>query len=690
MKLLKKYRQSVVNTISLLILLSINPVRADVNEFPLVSEPDLDEVNTGTLFFKTANGYLDAPVLDATVSIAVSGVVSNIKLTQSFQNNSKDWVEGLYVFPLPDQAAVNKMIIRIGDREIAGSIHEKKQAEKQYKIAKKAGHIASIVKQHRPNLFSTRFANIPPGESISIELGYIQTVRYENDRYSLRVPLTITPRYSNPLVSDPVAITPPQVYFSQLANDSEQGNPASHTVTISTTLFGNYDANQISSPSHSLSINQSKDAADITLTEQAHLDRDFILEWFEFVDAVPKVQAWRQTVAGDEYLLATLMPPRDENLIPDQARELILVIDTSGSMAGASIEAAQATLLDALTGLGPNDSFNIIEFNSNYSSLFNVPQTATQNNLSKARTFTNRLRADGGTEMMGALRTALGYNDTGLLRQVVFITDGSVGYEESVVESVKQDLGQSRLFTVGIGSAPNQWFMRKVAEAGRGTYHFIYDVSDVHTEMSRLLDKLASPALTNIALTFENGQAEVVPNPIPDLYANEPIVVAAKLSGNPQSMQVSGQWGNQTWSTSLSISEAPQTQTGLSTVWARQKIESLEDKQRFHSDPEYYRSLILRTALDHQILSRYTAFLAIDQTPVRNPAEPLKEKKIPNLMPTGSTMQPIAFPQGAAGIDTLMVVGLIASLFAFISRYLKYFRNTVCRKPICMGKVQRL
>ncbi len=670
MNKLSKHYHNCIRCISLLsiMLFTAYPVYAS-DEY--VQQPETDDLGAGTLYLKSTAGYLDAPILDSALSVSVSGVVSKIILTQTFENNSTDWVEGLYVFPLPDQAAVNAMIIRIGDREIVGSVHEKKQAEKQYEIAKQAGKVASLVKQHRPNLFSTRFANVPPGESIAIELSYVQTVRYENDRYSLRVPLTITPRYTNTNVSDAAAITPPQVHLGDaMASDS-----LSHSVDIEATLFGNFLANHVKSPSHQLSISPGDDSLQLAVTELAHLDRDFILEWYEFVDDEPSIQAWRQSVAGEEYLLATVMPPQDDSQIPVQPRELVLVIDTSGSMAGASIEAAKAALLDALANLQPADYFNIIEFNSDYRALFDSPQPASQQNIDSAARFTNRLYADGGTEMMGAMHTALGYNHTGLLRQVVFITDGSVGYEESVLDSVKQDLGPSRLFTVGIGSAPNQWFMRKVAEAGRGTYHFITDVSGVHSEMSRLLEKLDSPALTDISVSLNTGSAELVPDPIPDLYADEPVIIAARLIDNPQTIRVSGQWGNQLWETTVDIANAPSTQSGLSTVWARKKIEALEDKQRFHSDPDYYRSLILKTALDHQILSRYTAFLAIDTTPVRETTDALANKQIPNLMPDGSTMQAIAFPQGASGIDTFILIGLLACILALLSIYFRLFNK---------------
>lgn len=638
-----------------------------------VPEHELYDGSSSALYIKEAQGYTDAPILSSTLNIDVSGVVSKIELTQTFQNKSTNWVEGLYVFPLPDQAAVNSLIVKIGDREIIGKIREKKQAEQQYEIAKQAGQVASLVKQQRPNLFSTRFANIPPGETISISLGYIQTVNYENSRYSLRVPMTLTPRYSNDLVADTADITPPQIKRGQ----NTANNEINHQVVINAVLFGHYSEAQISSPSHALSINWFDNNTTITPLEQAFLDRDFILEWHELVETEPVVSLWKESVNGDDYLLASVTPPLNESDIPIQHRELILVIDTSGSMAGTSIEAAKAALLDALAGLTAGDKFNIIEFNSTHRSLFTSPAVANHVNLQRAKAFTRGLVADGGTEMMGALRTALAYKESNVLRQVVFITDGSVGYEDSVIEAVKNQLGSARLFTVGIGTAPNQWFMRKVALAGRGSYQLIHDLNNVQREMSSLLRKLASPALTDINIAFEGGTAEAVPNPIPDLYAREPIVIAAKLNGAPHTLKLSGKWAQTEWQTMASISDAPVSQTGLSTVWAKKKIESLLDKQRNHSDNEYYRSIILRLALDHKLLSPYTAFLAVEETPVRPIESDLMSKKVPNLLPAGSQMQPVAFPQGSAGMDTLLLLSFLSSLVAIFTAFWRAITRSV-------------
>jgi len=242
-----------------------------------------------------------------------------------------------------------------------------------------------------------------------------------------------------------------------------------------------------------------------------------------------------------------------------------------------------------------------------------------------------------------------------------------------VIDSIRSALGDSRLFTVGIGTAPNQWFTRKVAEAGRGTHHTIDNLADVTPEMVKLLRKLESPTLTNIEVTFNDDSAEVEPNTIPDLYAKEPVMVSAKLLDGAHTMTVTGTWGGDEWQTRVPVDVEPVKNAGLSTVWARQKIDSLEVEQRLYGHPELYKSLILRLALDHQLVSSYTAFIAVEKKPVRPISETLKNKQVPNVMPAGSDQQSISLPQGSAGIDTLLLVcliGLSMTLFSLGHRNL--------------------
>ncbi len=637
-------------------------------------QPNLDAVSSGTLFLQSNGLSLQAPLLSASLQIDVSGIVSAIEIKQSFQNTSAEWVEGRYVFPLPDQAAVNSLVVEIGDRKIVGAVKEKQQAKKQYEAAKQSGQVAALVQQHRPNLFSTRFANIAPGETVSITLGYVQTINYDHDRYRLRIPLTLTPRYSNALNNDAAAITPPQV-FKDLQNESPNIN---HQLSINATLHGDSRFSQVLSPSHALRMLSSDDdkanGIRLSLQELSFLDRDFILEWAVSAADIPVTRVWREKVANEDYLLAMILPPKKQAEIPLRSRELLLVIDTSGSMAGESIEAAKSALINALAGLKPEDRFNIIEFNSSFTTLFDTPLEANATNLAHGKAWAKNLRADGGTEMMPAIEAALGYPNNELLRQVVFITDGAVGFENSVIEAVTRRLRGARLFTVGIGSAPNQWFMRKVAEAGRGSSHFIASIADVQSTMTALLHKLENPALTDINIVFDDISSDFVPNPIPDLYAGEPVIIATRLGANATQLNLSGRWGDELWEVQTDLTTAPMVETGLSTLWARRKITALEDRQRLMEDPEFYKADILQLALTHQLLSRYTSFIAVEENPVRPSNMALNKKNVPNLMPAGSEMQSINFPQGAAGADTRLLASVLFALLAMLLSY-RLFNN---------------
>ncbi len=644
---------------------------------PALEAPSsLDDVTSGQLLLTHNGRTVAAPIQTAVVEIDITGVVSKVRFTQTFQNTSDNWVEGLYRFPLPDEAAVRSMVIHVGDRRVVGKIEEKAVAEGQYEEAKKAGQVASLVSQHRPNLFSSKVANIGPRQTVSIELEYLQTLSLENQRYRLRIPTTLTPRYRNGVSGNALELEPNFV----TANAVSAEKPA-FSVSIIGRLHGAITTGSLVSPTHALAINQQSGVTQFELAHAARLDRDFIMHWQQGVDDAAQLNAWRETVEGDDYVLAVIAPPNQQHELPAIPRELVIVVDTSGSMAGQPMQAAKAALVDALMGLKPDDTFNVIEFNSSYSALFNQPLPATGTNIERGLRFARQLQADGGTEMRPALQYALSHsNRQEALQQVVFITDGAVGFEDDIIKLVTGQLRSARLFTVGIGSAPNTWFMKKVAEAGRGTASFITDVSDTQRVMEELFFTLESPALTDVSLTFDDAAVEYFPRPVPDLYAASPVVVAAKITPNTKTLKLTGRMGDSAWSQELDLTDLPRVESGLSTVWARKKIAGLEDEQRLLNDVDYYESLITSIALEHQLLTRYTSFVAVEDSPSRPIHENLETASIPNLIPHGSTMQAVQFPNGSAGTDTALWLAwcllLLAALSAAIHRHRMHQRRT--------------
>lgn len=628
------------------------------------TQPDYDEVSTGTLYLQDQSTYFDAPLLTSSVRMTITGIVAKVTLEQTFSNDGASWVEGTYVFPLPDNAAVNAMRITVGEKVIVGSIAEKVKAEQIYQAAKDAGQIASLVKQERPNLFTSRITNIPPGQSINTTISYTQTIDYRQDRFSLTFPMTLTPRYSNATVDsvDANAITPPQGYPEQITGP---------TTDLSINFWPDDSSGQsfsmINSPSHELSLIENDRFTTISLPSSVPMDRDFVLQWSPSTGATPIISTWLETVAERDYLLAMIVPPEVESTPTDLNRELILVIDTSGSMAGQSMEAAKHALQIAIDGLSETDRFNIVAFDSTTRRLFSHSRPAATRSLEQARRFVNALQADGGTEMSAALRQALANPIKGYLRQVVFITDGSVGNEEALFGQIQQQLRSARLFTVGIGSAPNNWFMKKAAQAGRGTFITIPDTSEARKKMTTLFRQIESPALTDLDIAWLGAPADVAPSPLHDLYLGEPLIFSAELGDNTTGFRITGNLGQTPWEQTITLDDAPASGSGLSTVWARQKITSLLDQQRFSDDAELFKPLVTHIALDHQVLSPYTSFVAVDESPSRPTNELLASGRIPNLMPAGSAMQPVLVPQGAAGVDTLWLFSALCAALSWLS-----------------------
>ncbi|MBX2885071.1 MAG: marine proteobacterial sortase target protein [Granulosicoccus sp.] len=639
------------------------PAESDTPALSL-TEPDFDKVSTGTLYLQHNATYLDAPLLTSSVQMSINGIVARVTMEQSFSNDGSHWVEGTYVFPLPDNAAVNSLQIRVGERVINGRIAEKHAAEKIYQTARDAGQISSLVRQERPNLFTSRIANIPPGESISTILTYTQTIDYRLDRFSLTFPMTLTPRYTNAETdpADAVAITPPQGYPDQITGPTTDlevafWNDSAQAPSIS----------MISSPSHELTMSENERLTTLATPGVVPMDRDFVLQWSPSMGITPSVNTWQERVADRDYLLAMVVPPQMDSSPPDLNRELILVIDTSGSMAGQSMDAAKQALQIALDGLRESDRFNIVAFDSSTRRLYSSSRPANSGNIEQAHRYIASLQADGGTEMSPALRQALANPVEGYLRQVVFITDGSVSNEQALFAQIQQQLRSARLFTVGIGSAPNNWFMRKAAEAGRGTFITIASSAVAQEKMSSLFRQIESPALTDLNITWLGGPADVAPSPLHDLYLGEPLIFSAQLGEATTGFKLTGNLGQTPWEQTLNLDDTPTTGTGLSSVWARQKITSLLEQQRYSEDAETFKPLVTRIALEHQLLSPYTSFVAVDETVVRHENEQLTAGRVPNLMPAGSQMQSVIIPQGAAGIDTLWLFSALCGALSWLS-----------------------
>ena len=653
--------------------------------------PSPNEMQSGSLLLRMDGGYSTATLLNTDVNMNISGLVARVSVRQEFRNTSQDWVEGVYVFPLPDQAAVDRMRLHIGERFIEGEIQEKEHAKKTYEKAKQAGQKASLVEQQRANLFTSSVANIAPGELVVIEVEYLEDIRYEEGQFSIRFPMTLTPRYisGSPLpdrigsgwapdtdrVPDASTITPPQVTSSK-----------AHNLSLTANVNAGIPLEIIASRYHPVSVGEENGQYTVSLRSgTVAMDHDFELVWRPVPSAAPRAMSFVETVDGKPYYLLMVMPP-DQDEVPavTMPRETIFIIDTSGSMHGVSIQQAKRAVQLALKGLKPTDLFNIIEFNSVTSELYSNSKPVTEQTMSEASQFVQSLQANGGTEMRPALSLALGSAPSeGHLRQVVFITDGSVGYEDELFSMIEDGLGTARLFTVGIGSAPNSWFMRKAAEAGRGSYTFISALHEVREKMDGLFRKLEQPQVTDIELVWPSGVVvDSFPSTVPDLYLGEPITVKVEASGGFRPgdfVRVSGNSVGGGWTADLPVNIASES-PGIAALWARARIGELMDVERRSSEPEEVRSSIVETALTHHLVSKYTSLVAVDKTPVRPSGDPLNSEQVPNLMPYGQSTNAIfGFPATATDAPALRFIGFMSLLSTLLLLMLQWTAGGMCR-----------
>lgn len=620
------------------------------------------EAQQGTLLLKSEGSTLAVPAVATDAEIRVSGLVARAVVRQTYRNPYDAWFEGIYVFPLPENAAVDRLRMKVGERVIEGHIQERRAARAQYEQARATGRRAALVEQERPNIFTTSVANIPPRGEIVVEIEYQQTLKFDSGSFSLRFPMVVGPRYiPNNQVPDTSRITPPVL------------DPAKHAPTNPVRLKVVLDAGvplaRVDSPYHPITMREGEGGGPIIelAAGEVPANRDFELKWTPAAGHAPQAALFTEQSGDKHYALLMVLPPAKEAAAARLPREVVFVIDTSGSMSGSSIAQARDALELAIARLSEQDSFNVVEFNSYARALYNEARPATAAHREHAMRWVRKLQAQGGTEMALALNLALnGRENPGRVRQVVFLTDGAVGNEDGLFKLIQDQLGDSRLFTVGIGSAPNSHFMGKAAQSGRGTYTYIGKVAEVKEKMGALFAKLESPVLKGIEIAWPAGsQVDAWPKRVPDLYLGEPIVVSAALDKLEGALRITGLRGEVAWQATLPLGEM-RAGKGMGVLWARAKIASLIDSLRDGAKEDEVREAVVDVALTHHLVSKYTSLVAVDKTPVRPADAALKSGAIPTNLPEGWEFEKVfgELPQGATDSRWHLLAGLLALLLA--------------------------
>ncbi|MGI9014897.1 MAG: VIT domain-containing protein [Phycisphaerales bacterium] len=561
---------------------------------------------------------LPMPLAGVDMQAQVSGFISSVELAQQFHNPWSEKIEAVYVFPLPHDATVNEFIMTIGERRIRGIIREREEAEALYYEARAAGYTASMMTQERPNIFTQRIANIEPGHTIDVSIRYLNTLRYDNGWYELAFPMVVGPRFS------PSGTASPNIEY-QGAERYQQPR-----VNMRVALDAGVPIEEIHSNTHKIETNwRGEHQANVSLAgNTANIDRDFVLRWRVAGDSLRAGVVTRPDKSGTGGHFALMIyPPAALAALERRPVEMVFVIDTSGSMGGEPLALVRDAVGRALDVMQPQDTFYIMRFSESVSSLGPEPLSATPRNLEQGRDFVKSLHADGGTYMLEGVKAALELPlEPGRDRCVVLLTDGFIDNDVEVLSVIAQDAEARRrdeqpdlrIFSFGIGSAPNRFLLERMAAITQGAAAWITGRADRPADaMETFMLAIAHPALEDVSIEADGIEVDdVYPARVPDLFVGRAAVVVGRYAGRSEgaTINVRGYAGGREHAFALPVEGG--SHDGVDDIWARTRIADLSSSlMQAGGSPSVRRNLereISTLALEHGLVSDHTAFIAID------------------------------------------------------------------------------
>ena len=575
------------------------------------------------------------PLKATTVDVKVSGVIADVRVTQRYRNEGSRPIEARYVFPASTRAAVTALTMRVGDRVVQAEIREKQAARREYEGARQAGKSASLLEQQRPNVFQMSIANLMPGDTIEVELHYAESIVPTDGLYRFGFPTVVGPRYNGAPERESHQ---PEQWIAQPTLRAGAAPPA--TFAMHAEINGPVPVLEVRSPSHRFDVDGigSRNVRAVLPAAQEHANRDVVLEYR---------LAGREISSGvlvhegkdENFFLAMIEPPArvpSEAIVP---REVVFILDVSGSMHGFPIETAKTLLRGLVATLQPTDTLNIIPFAGGHSMLAPRSLPATRANVDAAVRFINAQRGGGSTELLAALRGALALpTDPDRARSFVVITDGYVSIEKEAMDLVRGNLGQANVFAFGIGSSVNRFLIEGLARAGRGEAFVVLNPQQAAVEADRFRAYIEAPLLTRIRVGFRGFDAyDIDPPQVPDLFARRPIVLTGKFRGAPTgAIEIEGMTATGPFRRSIDLAShraAAQDTRALATLWARSRIATLGDYQKLVNDSAAAKE-ITALGLHYGLLTDYTSFVAVDHV-VRNPTGAQRSVDQPQPLPEG-------------------------------------------------------
>ncbi len=590
------------------------------------------------------------PLRSTSAEVGIAGVIADVKVTQVYKNEGKNALEAIYVFPASTRAAVYGMKMTIGERTIVAKIQKKEEARREYEKAKKEGKSASLLEQHRPNVFQMNVANILPGDEIRVELNYTELLVPTDSIYEFVYPTVVGPRYSNM----PAATAPRSEKWVENPYLHE-GKAPTYTFDILVSISAGLPIQQAACNTHKTDIHyEGESFATITLDESEKYggNRDFILK---YQLAGGEIESGLLLYEGDEenFFLLMVQPPKkvEEKHIPP--REYIFIVDVSGSMHGFPLEISKKMLSDLIGNLNPEDKFNVLLFASD-SAVMSEKESlpARKENIQRAIQLINRQRGGGGTEILPALRRALALPQAkGMSRTIVPVTDGYVHVEPEVFDLIRKNLGDANLFAFGIGSGVNRHIIEGMAHVGMGEPFVITKRSEASAQGEKFRRYIRTPVLTQIDLDFGEFEAyDVEPPSIPDVLAERPVICFGKWRRNPKGkIKLRGFSGDRAYKKVFSVGDVRPTDknSALRYLWARHRIMILQDYNKLSRDDEKVK-MITDLGLKYNLLTNYTSFVAIDSQ-IRNKGGESKTVKQALPLPHGVSDYAVGFEPTLAG-----------------------------------------
>jgi Ca-activated chloride channel family protein len=610
--------------------------------------PKIKERPVGGLYAQTPDRGRQAFTLTNTdVKGKISGNISRVEVTQTFQNPYDKPLEAIYVFPLPDQAAVDDMEIRIGDRVIKGNIKKREEAKAIYERARQEGRTAGLLEQERDNIFTQSLANIKPKEQIKVTIRYTESLKFEEGDYEFVFPMVVGPRYipGQPIdrqgnttqVPDASRINPPI-----LNPETRSGND----INVSLQIDAGVPIRNLYSTSHRLDVKNNGETVELKLANGDNIpNKDLIVRYKVSGDrTAPTVLT---TTADQGAHFATYLIPaiayRADQIVP---KDVVFLMDTSGSQSGDPILKSRELMRRFINGLNPNDTFTIVDFSSTTRQLSRVPLQNNLANRQKAMKYIDQVDANGGTELMNGINVATNFPaaSDGRIRSVVLITDGYIGNDNEVIAAVQKNLKPgNRLYSFGVGSSVNRYLLDRVAEMGRGTSRVVRQDEPTQALAEKFFRQINNPVLTNIQVKWEgDGSApEIYPSNAPDLFAEQPLVLFGKKGDRANGkLKITGiAAGGERFEQTLDVnfdgnSESISNNLGIAQLWGRARIKDLMS-QMFGGEVKSLVDAVTQTALNYRLLSQYTAFVAVSEEVRVNPDGGKGTVQVPVLLPEG-------------------------------------------------------